>query len=109
MESLNFRDLKETATEMYEVARANMSTVWFWIPVLFALYIPFQLYLMFINPLLLAIVPLILSACLVYQDEKGFRARYQLGKTGAEKTAGEPVFWDIERYIQKSRDKKLKK
>ncbi len=105
---MGLKELKEEVLETYVIARANMSTIWFWVPVLFALYIPFQMYLMFVNPLLLAIAPAILIIYLTYEEERGFRAKYQLGATHT-KTAREPVFWDIERFITESRNKITKK
>jgi len=105
---MRLSEFKESILELYQIAKASMSTVWFWIPVLFALYIPMQLYLMFVNPLLLLIVPAILAAYLVYRDDERFKARYQLGKNRS-KTAGKPAFWDVEEYAQKNRDEKTKK
>lgn len=108
MGTMRLKELKEEILEMYVIARANVSTVWFWVPVLFALYIPFQMYLMFVNPLLLALTPAMLIIYLTYEEERGFRARYQLG-AAYTKTAREPVFWDIERFITESRNKITKK
>ena len=62
------------------------------------------MYLMFINPLFLAIAPVILIVYLTYEEERGFRATYLLDAKYT-KTAREPVFWDIERFITESRNK----
>jgi hypothetical protein len=105
---MRLKELKEEVLEMHMIAKANVSTIWFWVPVLFALYIPFQMYLMLVNPLLLAIAPAVLIVYLTYEEERGFRAKYKLG-AAYTKTAGEPVFWDIERLITESRNKKTKK
>ena len=108
MRFIGLGEFREEVREAFLIVKVHLSTVWFWIPVLFAAYIPFQMYLMFVNPFLLAIAPAALFAYLAYEEERGFRAKYQLDTTYT-KTAREPIFWDVERFMTSSRNKKTEK
>lgn len=73
-------DFKDSIVEMTFIVKACLTTFWFWIPVLFAAYMWVQLWIMFfIHPLALAIVPSILIAYALIQEDRRFKAQYGLG------------------------------
>lgn len=76
MEIEEKQSLKESIIEVLAIAKTCLTTFWFWVPSIFALYIYFQLYLMTINPLLLVIGPAIIIVYALIWEEKRLKAQY---------------------------------
>jgi hypothetical protein len=67
--------------ELILIAKTCLTSFWFWVPVLFAAYMWAQLGIMFyIHPLALAIIPSILIAYALIQEDRRFKAQYGLDK-----------------------------
>jgi len=64
---------------MILIAKTCLTSFWFWVPVLFAVYMWVQLWIMFyVHPLALAIVPSILIVYALIQEDRRFKAQYGL-------------------------------
>ncbi|MEM2292733.1 MAG: hypothetical protein QXT26_06935 [Thermoproteota archaeon] len=111
-------NLKESIKDAVSIVKVCLTTLWFWVPVLFALYMILQLWIMFfIHPLALLIVPTILVIYLLIQEDKRLRAMYGLDKA-KKKRASDPLFttpgefygyqWDLEKALE-NYEKTLKK
>lgn len=112
------RNLKETIIELATVAKACLTTFWFWVPPIFALYMWLQLWLMFfVHPLTLIIVPAILLVYSLVQEDKRIKAMYGL-QSVKKKNALDPFGaspqelagykWDVEKALE-NYEKTLKK
>ncbi|MEM2352465.1 MAG: hypothetical protein QXT26_08675 [Thermoproteota archaeon] len=104
------RNLKDLIKDAASIIKICLTTFWFWVPVLFALYMILQLWIMFfIHPLALLIVPTILVIYLIIQEDRRFRAMYGLDKA-KKKRASDPLFttpgefygyqWDLEKALE---------
>ncbi len=104
------RNLKDSIKDAAGIIKICLTTFWFWVPVLFALYMILQLWIMFfIHPLALLIVPTILVIYLIIQEDKRFKAMYGLDKT-KKKSSSDPLFttpreyygyqWDLEKALE---------
>ncbi len=79
--------LKESIWDIWTIVKTCMTTVWFWVPVIFALYMWAQLAIMFyIHPLALIVVPSILVVYALVQEDKRIKLQYGLGKEETKKT-----------------------
>jgi hypothetical protein len=73
---------KESLLEVLWIIKSCLTTVWFWIPILYASYTIMQLWMIFfVHPLTLLIVPTILSIYAIREEEKRLKLQYQLTKT----------------------------
>ena len=70
------QSLKESIMDALAIVKAALTTFWFWVPVLFAVFLYAELSLMIINPLLLLIGPSILIVYALYWEEKRAKAQY---------------------------------
>lgn len=70
------QSLKDSILEMWAIVKACLTSFWFWVPPLFAIYIYLQLFLMLINPLLLIVGPAILIALGLWWEDKRAKAKY---------------------------------
>lgn len=104
------RSLKETIIELATVAKACLTTFWFWIPPIFAVYMWLQLWLMFfVHPLTLIIVPAILLIYSLISEDKRVKAMYGL-ESAKKKNALDPFGatpqkitgfkWDVEKALE---------
>lgn len=116
--ALKLKNIKESIKEIFHIIKVCFTTIWFWVPALFALYMILQLWIMFfIHPLALLIVPTILIIYLIIQEDKRFKAMYGL-ETAKKKKASDPMFsrptevsgyqWDVEKAVE-NYQKTLKK
>lgn len=116
------RNLKESIGELAIMAKGCLTTFWFWVPPLFAVYMYLQLWMMFfVHPLTLAIFPTILFVYALLQEDKRIRAMYGLDNV-KKKKATDPLGsaphelkgfkWDVEkalnRYEETLKDKAAK-
>ena len=112
------RSLKETIIELSTVAKACLTTFWFWVPPIFAVYMWLQLWLMFfVHPLTLIIVPGILLVYSLVNEDKRVKAMYGLQsvkkKNGLDPLGAPPreiagFKWDVEKALE-NYEKTLKK
>jgi hypothetical protein len=117
MNMQKLRNLEETIWELAVLAKACLTTFWFWVPPLFAIYMYLQLWMMFfVHPLTLAILPTILFVYAIIEENKRTRAMYGLDIV-KKKTATDPLGsiprevkgfrWDVEKALE-SYEKTLK-
>jgi len=95
---------KQSAVEILLLIRTCLTSFWFWLPVLFAIFIYLQLFMFFyVHPLVIFIVPAILSLYAIRQDKKRLEARYDLKKNSARSDHLDTVPYSIslEQDIQK--------
>ncbi len=110
------RNMKEELLEIIYLVKICLTSIWFWIPVLFAAYLFIQFWLIFyVSPFAILVVPTILSIILVYKREKRLRMLYGIKETVPEKVGyisgselGQQVVpkeykWIIEETLEKYR------
>jgi hypothetical protein len=103
------QNLKDFIVEISMLVKACVTSVWFWVPVAYAVLFYLQLWLMFfVHPLTILIMPSILVAYLIIREEKRARAYYELNGIKylrASHGLGEgpepkPFKWEIERSLR---------
>ena len=72
------QSLKESIYELLFLTKVCLTSFWFWVPPLFALFVVIELYMICINPLLLLVGPGILIAVALVWEDKRTRAQYGL-------------------------------
>jgi len=70
------QSLKDSILEMWAIAKACLTSFWFWVPTFFAIYFYAQLFLMIINPVLLIVGPAILIIFGLWWEDKRAKAKY---------------------------------
>ncbi|MEM2129110.1 MAG: hypothetical protein QXZ70_00775 [Candidatus Bathyarchaeia archaeon] len=68
--------LTEEIYEIICIVKACLTSFWFWLPVLFAIFLCGQLLLICIHPLLLLVSPTILTIYAILQEDKRFEECY---------------------------------
>jgi len=69
--------LKESILEDFWIMKTCLTTSWFWIPIVFAVYVPFQLWMfIFIHPLSVFVVPSMLCIFAVREEDRRVKAQY---------------------------------
>jgi hypothetical protein len=106
--------IADAFAEIVSIAKTVLSTVWFWIPVAYALYFLVQLWLIFfVHPLTVFVAASLLGFYAVYLEGKRAVTRYSLKKTmflSAAHTFGsgpEPIApheWEVERTVEEYAD-----
>ncbi len=72
------QSLKDSIYELLYLSKVCLTSFWFWVPPLFALFVVLELYMICINPLLLIVGPAaIIVYALVWEDRR-VRAQYGL-------------------------------
>jgi hypothetical protein len=67
----------ESLMEILFITKVCLTTFWFWLPILYAIYLFFQIWMFFfLHPLTIFILPTILLVYSILQEEKRFKARY---------------------------------
>ena len=86
---MNFKD---SIIETLLIVKTCLTTVWFWIPVLFGVYIWAQLGIMFfIHPLALCVLPAILVAYSFYRENKRSQIQIEDKKFDVDKTVSQYI------------------
>jgi hypothetical protein len=108
------RGIADSFTETVLIAKTVLSTIWFWVPVVYALFFLAQLWLMFfVHPLTAFVAPSILGFYAVYLEGRRAASRYSLKKTmflSAAHTFGsgpEPIDrqeWEVEQTVEEYAD-----
>lgn len=102
-------DLKESLLETILIVRSCITTFWFWLPVLYAVYLFAQLWMFFyIHPLTIVIFPAILIIYSVFLEEKRFEAKYGLMRdktvSSSAPLGSKPTYktlsWNVEQAIR---------
>jgi hypothetical protein len=107
-------NIADSFAEIVSIAKTVLSTMWFWVPVAYALYFLAQLWLIFfVHPLTAFVTASLLGFYAVYLEGKRAATRYSLKKTmflSAAHTFGsgpEPIDrqeWEIERKVEEYAD-----
>jgi len=102
--------LKESLLEILYLTKSCLTTFWFWLPVLFAGYFFLQIWMMFcIHPLTILILPAVLCAYGIRQEQKQIEAQHGLVKTKVLKASHalgmgpQPLSlhkWEIEKIVE---------
>lgn len=73
--------LREDFVEILLITKVCLTSFWFWLPAVFAAYMYFQLWMMFIvHPLTILIVPFVLAIFAMVFEEERAKAQYGLDK-----------------------------
>jgi hypothetical protein len=76
------RGFKDSFAEVLSIAKTALSTLWFWVPLAYALYFVVQLWLIFfVHPLTVFVVASLLGFYAVYLEDKRAATMYSLKKT----------------------------
>jgi hypothetical protein len=70
------QSFKESLLEIFYILKACVSSFWFWLPALFAVYLYLELYLLCVSPLLVLIGPVITIVYVLIWEEKRVKAQY---------------------------------
>gem|GEM_PF-1527497 len=105
----SLKKLKEDTVEILIIVKACLTSIWFWVPVIYAIYFYMQIWLIFcVHPLTLLILPSILLTYLIIREEKNANRYYKLYKV-KYLSASHPLGsgpevksfkWDVEKVIK---------
>jgi len=77
-----FSEFKNSLSELYWILKTVLQTIWFWVPILYAVYFVIQLWMIFfIHPLTVLIVAAVLGFYGIWLEDKRTTARYAIKKT----------------------------
>lgn len=76
MKATKEESLKDSLLDALAIIKAALTTFWFWVPALFAVFLYVELYLMIINPLLFLVGPVIIILYALHWEEKRAKAQY---------------------------------
>jgi hypothetical protein len=76
LERTEKQSFKDSLLDALAMIKAALTTFWFWVPVLFAVFLYVELYLMIINPLLFLVGPIIIILYALHWEEKRAKAQY---------------------------------
>ena len=75
------KTMKENVIEIIKIVKTCITTFWFWLPLLFAIYMYIQIWMIFaVHPLTIFIFPTILSIYLIHEREKRLKIIYKIQK-----------------------------
>jgi hypothetical protein len=87
LKATKWHSLKDSLLDALAIVKAALTTFWFWVPVLFAVFLYVELYLMIINPPLILVGPAILIVYALHWEEKRAKAQYGLTDTRGRHSA----------------------
>jgi hypothetical protein len=90
------QSFKESILETFYVVRECLSSFWFWLPTLFAMYMLLELYLLFFSPLSVLIGPIITIVYVLFWEEKRAKAQYGI-KDVKVLSSSDPLFSEPQR------------
>jgi len=91
LEATEEQSLKDSLLDALAIIKAALTTFWFWVPTLFAVFLYVELYLMIFNPLLFLVGPAIIILYALHWEEKRVKAQY--GATDARVMhSSNPIF-----------------
>jgi len=75
----SLKKLKQDIVDIWIIVKACLTSIWFWIPVVYAMYFYMQIWLIFyIHPLTLIVLPSVLLVYLIIREEKRANRYYEL-------------------------------
>jgi hypothetical protein len=97
------RDFIDFIKDALWITKTCLTTVWFWIPVAFGVYIPLQLWMaLAIHPATLLIVPGFLAAYMILIEDRRLAAQYGLKKKDTQNAGA--IAWNVrtsvDEYLQ---------
>jgi len=94
------RDFIEFIKEAFWITKVCFTSFWFWLPVLFAVYIIFQMYLaVAIHPVTLLILPAALIIYMIIWEDKRIAAQYGLKKKGTQTQTPGAIVWNVNKSV----------
>lgn len=103
------QNMKEQIIEIVLITKTCLTTIWFWIPPLYAAYLYVQLWMIFaVHPLTIFILPIVLAITMIFWKEKRLRIQYGLDKVKSLEVshplgAGprlENIRWDAKKAVR---------
>lgn len=85
------QSLKESTREILVIIKVCLTSFWFWLPTLFAIFLYVELYLLFVNPLLFLIGPIAIIIYALIWEEKRLKAQYDLKEVKIVRSS-DPLF-----------------
>ena len=74
-------NVKKELKEVVVIMKTSLTTIWFWFPILYAIYFFIQFWMMiYIHPLTILILPAILFIYALYLEEKRVEVAYDLNR-----------------------------
>lgn len=77
-QDLEKQSLKDSIYELLYLSKVCLTSFWFWVPPLFALFVVLELYMICINPLLLIVGPAVIIVYALVWEDRRVRAQYGL-------------------------------
>ncbi|MGQ9566396.1 MAG: hypothetical protein ACUVT5_07675 [Candidatus Bathyarchaeales archaeon] len=94
------RDFIEFIKEAFWITKVCFTSFWFWLPVLFATYIIFQMYLaVAVHPVTLLILPAALIIYMIIWEDKRIAAQYGLKKKGTQPQTQGAIVWNVDKSV----------
>lgn len=110
--------IKVLIVEIALITKACLTSIWFWVPPLYAAYIYLQLWMIFaVHPLTILILPIVLFVTMTLWEDKRLRIQYGLDKVKSLEAshplgAGprlESVRWNVEKAVREYEESLKKK
>lgn len=112
-------ELKEEIVDILALVKACLTSIWFWVPVIYAIYFYMQIWLIFcVHPLTLLILPSILTVYLIMKEEERAKRYFKLNNVNIRYLSAshplgsgpevKPFKWEVEKTI-KEYEEMLKK
>lgn len=107
------QEFKESFIEILIITKVCLTTFWFWLPVLFAAYMYFQLWIVFfVHPLTILILPVVIAVFATFLDEKRVSSQYELEKvkllSASDPLGANPewkkVRFDVEKVVREYKE-----
>jgi hypothetical protein len=76
LETTKKQSLKDSLLDALAIIKAALTTFWFWVPTLFAVFLYVELYLLIVNPFLFLVGPVTIILYALYWEEKRVKAQY---------------------------------
>jgi hypothetical protein len=81
LETTEEQSPKDSLLDALAIIKATLTTFWFWVPTLLAVFLYVELYLMILNPLLFLVGPAIIILYALHWEEKRMKAQYGVTDT----------------------------
>ena len=105
------KGLEEEIIDILAIIKACLTSVWFWIPVIYAIYFYMQIWLIFcVHPLTLLILPSILTVYLIMKEEERVKRYLKLNNVNVRYLSAshplgsgpevKPFKWEVEKIIK---------
>lgn len=86
---MKMEEIKDSVVEILWIIKTSLTTFWFWLPVLYAVYFYIQLWMIFfVHPLTILVLPALLGVYMVLEEKRREEAKYQLSSSKSLKQTG---------------------